>query len=581
MKSVVLKLFIVTTTLIVVVFGLALLAQGMFFERYYRSSKMDTLMQDAYHFAEQYESRGSDKLELSRLIGTFMNESDASASVLNRDFQRINVNPYFVQMEAEGRTILAPIPREGTKLQDIPKGLKLGDRLVVDGIFMDEKDTVLYPLDWKTTGIGPAEGLVRVEGVLTEVMLPEQRSYNPFYLDNLVDEALADWREAATAAGQRFLNGSPEQFAWSDEWSGIEYTVLVMPLAGGSDNERYLVAMTSLQPVGEAVQMLKRYFVYLAPVLAVMVMILSFVYSKLVSRPLVRLSRSAKRLAELDFTVEPEITSKDEFGELSGHLVTMSRKLDATLSELTDANNRLRQDMLEKQRAEQLRKELVANISHELKTPLGIVKGFAEGLQDGVADDKKERYLAHIVDETDRMNELIMDMLELSKYEVKAVRLALSRFSLSQMILSTIESFSQQLEAKRLTVESLGLFDKDTIVEADPGKIEQVILNLLSNAIRHATPGSALTIIITEEKNNRVRTMIENVGDPIAEEDLGRIWEHFFRAERSRDRKSGGTGLGLAIVKHILELHGSDYGAANTEHGVAFHFTLHESRDNQ
>ena len=163
--------------------------------------------------------------------------------------------------------------------------------------------------------------------------------------------------------------------------------------------QQYLFVMTSLQPVGEAVNILKRYFIYSGSLILLLVVLLSLIYSRIVSRPLVMLSQSAAKLAELDFSVEPAVHSKDEFGQLSRHMVAMSRKLDATLVELTITNVKLQEDVEEKKRNEELRKELVANISHELKTPLGIIKGFAEGLQDGVAEDKREQYLAHIVNE--------------------------------------------------------------------------------------------------------------------------------------------------------------------------------------
>ncbi|WP_127591819.1 sensor histidine kinase [Paenibacillus lautus] len=269
---------------------------------------------------------------------------------------------------------------------------------------------------------------------------------------------------------------------------------------------------------------------------------------------------------------------KDEFGELSRSMITLSQNLDEALKELTRANARLQEDVEEKLRSEQLRKELIANISHELKTPLGIVKGFAEGLQDGVADDKRERYLAFIVNETDRMNALIMDMLELSKFEVSAIRLQPRSFSLTDLIQQAADSFTRQLEDKRLQLSIHQGQDEEAIVQADSRRIEQVILNLLSNAIRHAEENSVVTIRLLRMSPGKVTTIIENAGKPISKSDMGRIWDQFYRAERSRDRKSGGTGLGLAIVKHILVLHESDYGVMNTDRGVAFYFTLNESR---
>ncbi|MFF2093378.1 ATP-binding protein [Paenibacillus sp. NPDC058174] len=575
-QGVVLKLFVVTSVLILIVFSLVMLAEGVFFERFYRSSKIHGLERNMNHFAEQFKLADADKQRVSRQLGTFMNQNDASTAILNSRFERMVIAPYYLVLQAEGKTITVQLPTDGMTIEDIPRGIQTGDHLVVDGIFMDEADTIMHPVTISRESTALGQGLVRVEGRVTEFILPEKRSYNPMYQDGLIDDALREWQPAAEANRTLLHKNGFVQAEWRDNWSGVQYVVLIKALT--EDGSRYLFVMASLQPVGEAVAILKQYFIYLAPIILLLVVLLSFIYSRIVSRPLVSLSRSAARLAQLDFTVQPEIHSRDEFGELSRHMVELSRNLDTALKELTQANLQLQADVEEKQRSEQLRKELVANISHELKTPLGIVKGFAEGLQDGVAGDKKDRYLALIVNETDRMNALIMDMLELSKYEVKAVRLQPRDFSLSVLIKGAAESFSGQLESKQLRILIDAEDGDELLVTADPVRIEQVVSNLLSNAIRHASENSIITVTMERTSAGAINTVIANAGPPIAEEDLERIWEQFYRAERSRDRKSGGTGLGLAIVKHIMELHESHFGVMNTKEGVAFYFTLEESR---
>jgi two-component system sensor histidine kinase VanS len=568
--GVVLKLFVVTSVLILIVFSLVMLAEGLFFERYYRASKIHALERNMSQFADQFKQAESEQ-QVSRLLGSFMNENDTSTAILNNRFIRTTINPYYLELQAEGKTITVRIPMNGMTMEDIPQGIQNGDMLVVDGIYMDERDTIMHPVVIQQTNSDLEKGLVRVKGRITDFMLPEQRSYNPLYQNTLIDDALQDLTPKTEQYESHLRNGSTVQVEWKDKWSGVDYVVLIRSLSEGNNGDRYLFVMTSLQPVGEAVGILKQYVVYLAPIILVLVIILSFIYSRIVSRPLVILSRSAARLAKLDFTVQPEIHSKDEFGELSRNMIALSQNLDTALKELTHANLKLQED-------EQLRKELIANISHELKTPLGIVKGFAEGLQDGVASDKRDRYLALIVNETDRMNALIMDMLELSKFEVNAIRLQPRSISMTNLIQEAADSFSQKLESKHLRIRLNHDDEEELFVMADYRRIEQVVLNLLSNAIRHAVENSVITIGIERTSAGKVTTVIENTGSHIAEEDLSRIWDQFYRIERSRDRKSGGTGLGLAIVKHILELHESEFGVMNTNQGVAFYYTLNESR---
>lgn len=581
-RGVAFKLFVVTSVLILLVFSLLLLAQGMFFERFYRETKIHALEKSMHQFVQQYKQAQSSERQLSRLLGAFMNEHDTSTAILNSRFERISIDPYFLELESDGKTITILISKDSLTVDEIPQGIQIGETLAVDGFFMDEEDTIMLPVVIQRTGTADTAlqvGLVRVEGKVTDLMLPEQRSYNPLYQDTLVDDALLDWNPLTEQWQSRLRNGSVVQLEWQDKWSGIPYTILIRPLSESGKGNAYLFVMTSMQPVGEAVGILKQYVFYLAPVLILLAIILSLIYSRIVSRPLVLLSRSAARLAKLDFTEPPVIQSKDEFGELSESLVALSRNLDAAMKELTHANVKLQEDVEEKLRSEQLRKELIANISHELKTPLGIVKGFAEGLQDEVARDKRERYLSLIVIETDRMNALIMDMLELSKFEAKAIRLQPRSLPLVSLIQRVCDSFTQHLEMKRLQLQINAdeEGEEELFVLADPRRLEQVMINFLSNAIRHAAENSAITIGIQRTSPGKVTTVIENIGSPIPEEDIGRIWDHFYRAERSRDRKSGGTGLGLAIIKHILELHGSEYGVANTKQGVTFSFTLDES----
>ncbi|OBZ07792.1 cell wall metabolism sensor histidine kinase WalK [Bacillus sp. FJAT-26390] len=578
-RGVALKLFVVTSVLILLVFTILLLAQGLFFEQFYRMSKINVLEKSMNKFARQYKEAQSSERQVSRLLGAFMNEHDTSTDILNSRFERISTHPYYLELEAGSKTITIQISKEGMTVDQIPQKIQIGETLVVDGIFMNEDDTIMHPVVIQQTDTVLKEGLVRVRGKVTDLMLPERRSYNPLYQDALVDDVLLDWNSQMEQWQSRLRSGSVLQLDWQDKWSGIPYTVLIRLLSEGNEENSYLFVMTSMQPVGEAVGILKQYVVYLAPLMVLLAIVLSLIYSRIVSRPLVLLSRSAARLAKLDFTEQSAIDSKDEFGELSRSMVALSRNLDASMKELTHANAMLQEDVEEKRRSEQLRKELIANISHELKTPLGIVKGFAEGLQDGVASDKSERYLALIVNETDRMNALIMDMLELSKFEAKAIQLQPRSLALASLIQRVSDAFSQQLEMKQLQlrINADKEEEEELLVRADPRRLEQVILNFMSNAIRHAVVNSAITIGIQRTAPGKITTVIENIGPPIPEEDISRVWDHFYRAERSRDRKSGGTGLGLAITKHILELHGSEYGVENTKQGVAFSFTLDEN----
>ncbi|MCM3293925.1 ATP-binding protein [Paenibacillus sp. MER 180] len=577
-RSVTTKLFAATSIFVLVLLGSILIGQKLFFERYYQSSKIQDLTTAVEGFSYTFAQQPADRNTAARYIGTIMNEYDASAAILDKRFQNLRLEPYYIDIKVRDKTVTIRITSDGTQSGDIPQKLNAGDIITVEGFFIDEQNQVMKPVTiTKSAALAaePNSGHSQVTGVITELLLPDQRSYNPYYQNMLVEQALREWMAQEMDSLSQLGEGQAAHMKWSDPWSGVNYMLVLERLRSGNEDMSYMFVMTSLQPVSEAVSLLTSYFIYVVPSVIMILLLLSFVFSRIVSKPLVALSQLAARMANLDFTVRTPIRSQDEFGELSRSLNILSSNLDDTLRELTNANTKLQEDMQEKARLERLRKELIANISHELKTPLGIVKGFAEGLQDNVAYDKRDSYVAHILSEVDKMNALIMDMLELSRYEAKAVRLNRSNYLIDEQVRKAVDSFDVQRSSKQLIIEFTS--EEHVRVTADARRMEQVIVNLLSNAIRHAFEHSTIRIALNRISTEQYSFQIDNNGPQLSEEQLLRVWEQFYRGERSRDRKSGGTGLGLAICRHILELHGSTYGVENTKNGVSFYFTVDRS----
>lgn len=577
--NVVTKLFAATFVFVFLLYALILIGEKFFFERFYLNAKVSELSQAMASFPDEYAKLPPDKHKLDKLVGTLMNRTDASIAIVDEQLRQLNLDPYFLEMKVANKNQVITLPLKEMKSTDLPEGLHVGDTITIDGIYMDEKNTIMKPIriarQSPSTNV-TENGLTRVTAVISELMLPsQQRAHNPFYQDSLVADQIGPLLTQQSDEITQMKSGSFIQRKWTDPWSGVNYAIVIHRFSdqGGAN---YILAVTTLQPVSDAVSMLTSYSLYATPVILVILLLLSFVFSKIITQPLVTLSHSASRMANLDFTELASIHSRDEFGELSRHLNTLAGKLDQTLKDLKSANVTLREDLAHKEKMEQLRKELIANISHELKTPLGIVKGFAEGLKDDVAHEKRERYMDVILSEVDKMNELIMDMLELSKFEAKAILLRRQSFPVSEIIDRVAASFQLQLANKQVRLR-LAL-PEEINVWADPRRIEQVIVNLLGNAVRHANPSSEIRITGVREREC-IRFRIENEGAHIPDDQLTRIWEQFYRVDSSRWRKTGGTGLGLAICKHILDLHGSDYDAENTVNGVAFSFTLVENEN--
>lgn len=280
-------------------------------------------------------------------------------------------------------------------------------------------------------------------------------------------------------------------------------------------------------------------------------------------------------MANFDFTEKLPVSADDEIGGLSSSINTLSVNLKDRIDRLNVANTKLQQDIERERQLEKTRKEFISGVSHELKTPLSVIRSFAEGIKDGVSKDNNY-YTDVILEETENMNRLIVEMLELAKLESGTYKLEMNTFSLGELVQQVYTKLLFSMEEKHLHVEIDA--NPSIYVEANRNRIEQVVINLLSNAIRY-TPDSREIRIRVIENDEKVKVEIENTGNPIPNESLQKIWDRFYRLDASRSRHTGGTGLGLSIVKNILELHHAEYGVYNTDDSVVFYFDLQKVKE--
>jgi signal transduction histidine kinase len=262
--------------------------------------------------------------------------------------------------------------------------------------------------------------------------------------------------------------------------------------------------------------------------------------------------------------IEP-VELEQRFTELTDTIKIQNDELRRKENEI----NRLNQALDYAKQAEENRRSVISAVAHELKTPLAVIHGYTEGLQENIAEEKKDQYLATILSESERMDKLVMEMLDLSRLEAGKVKLARDTFFLTELIQSVFDRLSREMEKKSLQVT----FDLhcEGQIHADEGRMEQVILNLASNAVRY-TPAGGHIRVRTEKKVGMVFFYMENDATPFAQEELTKVWETFYRTDRARNGK--GTGLGLAIVKNIIKLHGGTCYARNTQSGVEFSFHI-------
>lgn len=302
---------------------------------------------------------------------------------------------------------------------------------------------------------------------------------------------------------------------------------------------------------------------------AVLICMIDLWMARFIPKPVSELNEAAGRMADLDFSHPCRVTGHDEFGELSQSLNVMAGKLQEAFEELEHVNRKLEQDVEQKKCLLAERKELVDNLSHEMKTPLGVIRAYAEGLQDETDEVKRQDYYQVIIAETERMGSLITSLLDLSALENGAAELAPERFDFVEF-LETVAGrllmdipdadFELQYELPKLPV----------YVHTDKGRMEQVLNNLIVNAKRNVRPGGVLKLSLTE-RDGVLDFSIYNQGHPIPQENLSKIWTKFYR---DKDTKYSGSGLGLAIVAQVLSMQHLAYGAANSPDGVEFYFSI-------
>lgn len=390
-----------------------------------------------------------------------------------------------------------------------------------------------------------------------------------------INELIKKWTQTSEFMNGLKYNEDSITLVSDKKYNENRYIITAVP---NIDKEEIIFAASSLQPVNEASSVIKEFYFYFYIVAIILIIVLSLIYSDMVTKPLLKLNEAASKMADLDFTQKCEMKREDEIGNLAGTLNFLSENLNNSLTSLQEANYKLEKDIEKERRIEKMRKEFVAAVSHELKTPISLIGGYAEGLKDDIFEgEEKDYYLDVIIDESKKMSNLVSDMLDLSQLESGSFKLVKEKFFIDELLASTIKKFSAVLNDRNIEL-NLQLIDKITVF-ADWSRMEQVITNFVTNAIRHTNDGGKISVCM-ENLDTKIQVSIENSGDNIPEDELEKIWDNFYKIDKARTRKLGGTGIGLAIVKNILVLHESDYGVENSSGGVKFYFSLNKESIN-
>ncbi len=342
-------------------------------------------------------------------------------------------------------------------------------------------------------------------------------------------------------------------------------------LFGYLSNEECIYLRSNYDEVQESVNISSRFLAYVGLLVTLIGCMVMFFVTNSFTKPILRLSHTAKAMANLDFTKRYELNRQDELGVLGDSINEMSRCLESTISDLKTANNQLQIDIQNKIEVDEMRKEFLSNVTHELKTPIALIQGYAEGLKDNITDDLESRefYCDVIIDEAMKMNTMVKKLLTLNQLEHGAENVSFERFDLVSVIRSLISASNLILQQKEITLH----FEETepVYVWADEFMIEEVITNYLSNAINHCKDPRIIEIKLIKHQEV-VRVAVFNTGDSIPAEDINHIWDKFYKVDKARTREYGGNGIGLSIVKAIMQAHHQSFGVVNHNNGVEFWF---------
>lgn len=366
-----------------------------------------------------------------------------------------------------------------------------------------------------------------------------------------------------------------EMYIMKDERTKQDY----VDMWGVLDNGNLFLMRSPLESIRESVALANRFLAYVGMVSALISALVIYFVSRKIASPIMELAGISERMNHLDFEAKYTGNSRNEIAILGQNINALSQTLETTISELKSANNELKRDIEKKTKIEEMRKEFLSNVSHELKTPIALIQGYAEGLKEGISEDQESRdfYCEVIMDEASKMNQIVKRLLALNELEFGKNTVTMERFDITALIgnyLSSAELLCRQKEIRIQMGEYPAIY-----VWADEYMVEEVFGNYFTNAMNHVEENGVIDVKLVKQ-DDAVRISVFNTGKPIPEESLPFIWDKFYKVDKARTREYGGSGVGLSIVKATMEAMNRAYGVKNYDNGVEFWFEL-EASDKQ
>lgn len=359
--------------------------------------------------------------------------------------------------------------------------------------------------------------------------------------------------------------------------TGRQQQVTVFGKYLSQTSDKYLIIQTPYQPIIDISNVVSRFNIISSLIVLLISIFPTLGFMYFITKPIKEATIVARSVKNKDFSKRCIIRTNDEISEMEEAINIMADSINTYTKELESANNSLKDDINNRKKIEQAQKEFISNVSHEIKTPISIISGYTEGIKQKLAttDEEREEFCNIILDECERMTNIVIELLNLSKLEDGTIKLEYSDFNINELCDLIISKFKLKCQNSKikLKIES----NKEYFVRADYNEIEKILINYVQNAYKHVYSNGTISIIIKEE-GEYVYIGVNNDGLQIPEEEMSNIWNKFYKIDKSHKREENSTGLGLSIVKASMLLHKMPYGVKNTDNGVEFFIKLQKQK---
>lgn len=585
-KGIVRKIFITTTSVLMTFFVFQLIFQNTYLDILYKNSKINNLRKNLSAFVDEVQSSQQSNWYLTYLSDNYSRQNDAPILIINENYEILNTD-FFNEFNlltvdlGKGKEIHILVDYLKNNSNISLKDLTYNERILIQGVQIGNSsyvepliinlNHVAYSnkksfLKWRKDR-EHSDLIKEYNGYIEQIKIIT-RDYTEFnYASHVLYNEILDVLCSKQDIETYVIDVNKKII---EEKRGNDFYVILSEKATINEKEVYFLTLQKIENISFIFSALNPYYILMYIICIIILLIISFFYTQWITNPLIYLNNTAKKIADLDFSAKAVIDSKDELSQLADSLNLVSENLEKTINDLKLSNKQLANEAANRTQSEKRIRYLLTSLSHEFKTPLGIISGFVDMLRDGIYEKEPEYYFNVISEEIEKLTHMISETIELSKLETSYYSLNQSDFNIKKCLEKVLSIFEAKISKKELFIS---INTQDYYVTADKLKIEQVLINIISNAVKYTERGKKISICLEEYNDEEIIVYVQNEGK-ITDDEIDKIWNRYYRIEKRHKKNSKGTGLGLEIVKNILELHDATYGVESSNDKVKFYFTL-------